>query len=128
MTFMTALALLGLLVGLVIGIVLWRVEDDFGAGALGFIAVALVDLFFIIPAIMQPFSLRKEQTRQTREREQILYQVEHLDDTKDKVKLNEWILTYNDWVNDINTENETWGWFSWHYSFDMSKHTIINLV
>lgn len=46
----------------------------------------------------------------------------------DKIKLNEWILTYNDWVNDVNTNIETYGWFSWYWSFDMSEYTIINLV
>lgn len=82
----------------------------------------------IIVAPIQYIKLNKEQIRQTKEREQILYQVEHLSEGKDKIKLNEWILTYNDWVNDVNTEKETFGWFAWHSNFDMSKHQIIDLV
>ena len=46
----------------------------------------------------------------------------------DKIKLNEWILTYNDWVNDVNTSKEIYGWVSWYYSVDMSEHKIIELV
>lgn len=62
------------------------------------------------------------------EREQIVYQIENLTEENDKIKLNEWILTYNDWVNDINTSKETFGWFSWYRDFDMTEHTIIDLV
>jgi hypothetical protein len=66
--------------------------------------------------------------RQHKERQQIIYQIEHMSETSDKVKLNEWILTYNDWVNDVNTNKEIYGWASWYYSVDMSEHTIIELV
>ena len=51
-----------------------------------------------------------------------------MNENSDKVKLNEWILTYNDWVNDVNTSKEIYGWASWYYSVDMSEHTIIELV
>lgn len=91
---------------------------------LGICLFILSSLFSII----QPIQLRKEMVRQNYERQQIVYQIEHLDDAKDKIKLNEWILTYNDWVNDINSEKETYGWFAWHRDFDMSNHTIIDLV
>lgn len=83
---------------------------------------------FIIPSIAQPLSIKKEMIRQNKERQQILYQIEHLTEESDRVKLNEWILTYNDWVNDVNTSKELYGWFSWYHNVDMSNHTIIELV
>ena len=88
----------------------------------------LTMLGFLIAGIVQPIQLKSEALRQTKKREQIIYQVEHLTDEKDKIKLNEWILTYNDWVNDVNTSKQTYGWFSWYHNFDMSQHTIIDLV
>ena len=92
------------------------------------IASASLLIIFVSVLICNVVELKKEQVRQTKEREQILYQVEHLSEGKEKTKLNEWILTYNDWVNDINTEKETFGWFAWHSNFDMSKHQTIDLV
>jgi uncharacterized membrane protein len=83
---------------------------------------------FVVLGIYQTLSLREEQTRQDKEREQIVYQIEHIRPTTDKIKLNEWILTYNDWVNKINAEKETFGWWAWYWDFDMSKHTYIDLV
>lgn len=85
-------------------------------------------VIFAIASIVQPFSLKKEMIRQNKERQQIIYQIEHITEDSDKVKLNEWILTYNDWVNDVNTSKEMYGWVSWYYSVDMSNHTIIDLV
>ena len=85
-------------------------------------------VIFAIVSIVQPFSLKKEMIRQNKEREQIIYQIEHITEDNDRVKLNEWILTYNDWVNDVNTSKEMYGWASWYYSADMSNHTIIDLV
>ncbi|MBO7712056.1 MAG: hypothetical protein J6S85_01100 [Methanobrevibacter sp.] len=82
----------------------------------------------LITSIAQPISLRDEALRQAKERQQIVYQIENLTDDKDRIKLNEWILTYNDWINDVNTEKEVYGWFAWHRDFDMSEHTIIELV
>lgn len=79
-------------------------------------------------AIVQPFSMRQTQIRYKKEREQILFQIDHLTPETDKIKLNEWILSYNDWVNDINSGKETWGIFDWYYCFDMSGHEIIQLV
>lgn len=81
--------------------------------------------------IAQPVQLKQEQIRQTKERETIISQitlVESNPDKYDKVKINEWILTYNDWVNDINAEKETYGWFAWHAPFDMSAHNLIDLI
>ena len=85
-------------------------------------------LGFAITSIIQPISIRKEMLRQNKERQQIIYQIENLTETSDKIKLNEWILTYNDWVNDVNTSKEIYGWASWYYSVDMSEHKIIELV
>lgn len=92
------------------------------------IAVASVLVTFAIFAVAVSIRIKKELVRQEKEREQILYQVENLTEDKDKIKLNEWILTYNDWVNDVNTSKETLGWFSIYYYTDMSEHTIIDLV
>lgn len=91
-------------------------------------AVASVLVAFAIFSVEVSIRIKKELVRQEKEREQILYQVENLTEDKDKIKLNEWILTYNDWVNDVNTSKETWGWFSIYYYTDMSEHTIIDLV
>ena len=93
------------------------------------LVVSILFVFvFAIEAILQPIEINKEKARYDLERQQIMYQIEHLTDEKDKVKLNEWILTYNDWVNDVNTSKEMYGVFSWYHSVDMSEHTIINLV
>lgn len=85
-------------------------------------------IVFAIISIVQPISIKRELLRQEKERQQILYQIENLEEDSDRVKLNEWILTYNDWVNDVNTSKELYGFASWYYKVDMSKHTIINLV
>lgn len=78
--------------------------------------------------IAQPIAIRNESIRQEKERDQIIFQIENMTEDTDKIKINEWILTYNDWVNDVNTSKETFGWFSWYWSLDMSEHEIINLV
>ena len=112
-------------------LLIWGIKDDWEhvitQGILGFVFGTMILVCGIISCI-QPFDLRKEMIRQNAERQNIIYQIEHLTEDKDKIKLNEWILTYNDWVNDVNAEKETWGWFAWHYNFDMSNHTIIELV
>ena len=79
-------------------------------------------------AIAQKVEIRTEMLRQHKERQQILYQIENITSESDRVKLNEWILTYNDWVNDVTTSQELYGWFSWYSGVDMSAHTIIELV
>ena len=93
-----------------------------------FLICFLVLAIVLIVSISQSISVKKEMIRQEKEREQIIYQIEHLSVDSDKIKLNEWILTYNDWVNDVNTSKEMYGVFSWYHSVDMSEHTIINLV
>lgn len=81
-----------------------------------------------IIAITQKVEIRTEMLRQSKERQQILYQIDNITSESDRVKLNEWILTYNDWVNDVTTNQELYGWFSFYSGVDMSEHTIIELV
>lgn len=94
------------------------------------IILGVVAVIFGGLSIAQPIALKQEMIRANLEREQIEYQITlvEADPTKEKVKLNEWILTYNDWVNDINAEKEFYGFFAWHYNFDMTNHTYIPLV
>ena len=129
MSFLLCGALIGLGV-LILCLILWftgmkhRQEDL----VLPIGVFAIITFICMLAWIIQIIDLKQENIRQTAEREQILYQVENLTDDKDKVKLNEWILSYNDWVNDINAEKQAYGWLAWHYTFDMSNHTIIDLV
>ena len=81
-----------------------------------------------IIAFTQKVEIRTEMLRQYKERQQILYQIDNITSESDRVKLNEWILTYNDWVNDVTTSQELYGWFSWYSGVNMSEHTIIELV
>lgn len=117
-------------ISIVITSITFHCGNDEAGSIFGYIAgaVASVLVIFAISAIAVSIKIKKEVVRQEKEREQILYQVENLTEDKDKIKLNEWILTYNDWVNDVNTSKETWGWFSIYYYTDMSEHTIIDLV
>lgn len=126
MTIYNVLLIISVIVGVITLIISIKENNDmiFHISAISFI-IAIISLIF---SIIQPISLRKEMVRQNKERQQIIYQIENLTDDKDKIKLNEWILTYNDWVNDVNSEKETYGWFAWHSNFDMSNHTIIDLV
>lgn len=126
-----SLILLVVVVIFVIGVVVgYKADIDwlFIVCSIVFSLVVVVGLVLFCFAIAQPFELKREAIRQEKEREQILYQKSIITTESDKVKLNEWILTYNDWVNDINTDKETYGWFSWYYNFDMSGHKIIDLV
>ena len=107
--------------------IVWQIKGSEFA-FLGYIMTGMIAFIFLIVAITQPIALKNEAIRQEKEREQIEYQIENLTEENDKIKLNEWILTYNDWVNDINTSKETFGWFSWYRDFDMTEHTIIDLV
>ena len=114
----------------IIPFIVWAIKsqwDSIGA-MLGFLTFICLFIVFFCIAIAQPISIKKELLRQEKERQQILYQIDNMNENSDKVKLNEWILTYNDWVNDINTNKEIYGWASWYYSVDMSEHTIIELV
>lgn len=113
------------LVGLVAGLVnRWNYGWDAFLVVIGFAFCFMfnaVGIYYIV-------SVKTEGIRQLKEREQIVYQIEHLTEDRDKIKLNEWILTYNDWVNDVNTNKELYGWFSRYKDLDMSEHTIIDLV
>ena len=112
-----------------IGFIDWEIrQGELSLAAIGICLCGMFALVFLIVAIAQPISIRQEEIRQDKEREQIVYQIENLTEESDKIKLNEWILTYNDWVNDINTSKEVYGWFSWYRDFDMTEHTIIDLV
>lgn len=117
-------------ISIVIASITFHCGNDEAGSIFGHIVGAVASLLFIfaISAVAVSIKIKKEVVRQEKEREQILYQVENLTEDKDKIKLNEWILTYNDWVNDVNTSKETWGWFSIYYYTDMSEHTIIDLV
>lgn len=101
----------------------WLSDGAIGVGVLA--AILAIIAFFVV--ILQPISLSKTEIRQRKERQQIEQQIAVLDESKDKVKLNEWILAYNDWINDVNTNKETFGWFSWYRDFDMTEHKIIEL-
>ena len=94
----------------------------------GIVACVFAFSVFLTVAIVQSIDLKKKAIRYEKEREQILFQIDHLTPETDKIKLNEWILSYNDWVNDINSGQETWGIFDWYCGFDMSGHEIIQLV
>lgn len=112
-----------------ISFIIWQIKQgELSLAVLGIALCGAFALVFLIVAIAQPISIRQEEIRQDKEREQIVYQIENLTEESDKIKLNEWILTYNDWVNDINTSKEVYGWFSWYRDFDMTEHTIIDLV
>lgn len=112
-----------------ISFIIWQIKQgELSLAVIGIILCGAIALVFLIIAIAQPISIKQEEIRKDKEREQIEYQIENLTEENDKIKLNEWILTYNDWVNDINTSKETFGWFSWYRDFDMTEHTIIDLV
>lgn len=110
--------------------VIWGIKDNWYNlfSVIGAVFFAFMALFFLTFAIAQPISLRKEAVRQEKEREQIVYQIKNLTEESDRVKLNEWILAYNDWINEVNTSKEIYGWCSWYRDFNMTEHTIINLV
>lgn len=113
---------------LIIGIILYFATNFENTGlALIFIAGVAVCICLAV-GIIQTVTLKQDAIEYRNEREQIVYQIENMTEDTDKIKLNEWILTYNDWVNEINSSKEAFGWFSWYWSFDMSEHTIISLV
>ena len=114
-----------MIIGIIVGI---KSNWDSLASQLMVIFGGVLLIMFISVGIVNNVSVKNAEIRQLKEREQIVYQVEHLTEDSDKIKLNEWILTYNDWVNDVNTDKEMFGWFSWYRDLDMSNHTIIDLV
>ena len=107
---------------------IWLYKTDGLLALSGTVILAFTIIVCGTIAIMCPLKVKKEMIRQNKERQQILYQIENITSESDRVKLNEWILTYNDWVNDVNTSKEMYGWFSWYRTVDMSNHTIIELV
>lgn len=118
------------LVVISVPVLCWCIKDEFD-NMFGVIFLATLIFFiitFAVVGIMQPIMVKKELLRQEKERQQIIYQIENMTEESDKVKLNEWILTYNDWVNDVNTSKEMYGWFSRYYTTDMTEHEIIDLV
>lgn len=114
-----------IITGIIIGI---KRDWDSFASQLMVVLGGILLITFISVGIWNNVSVKKTEIRQLKEREQIIYQVEHLTEDSDKIKLNEWILTYNDWVNDVNTNKEMFGWFGWYKDLDMSNHSIIDLV
>ena len=114
-----------MIIGIIVGI---KSNWDSFASQLMVVLGGILLITFISVGIWNNVSVKKTEVRQLKEREQIVYKVEHLTEDSDKIKLNEWILTYNDWVNDVNTNKEIYGWFSWYKDLDMSNHTIIDLV
>lgn len=127
------LFIISAVIGLILFImswILWKITTGEKGAKLLFtsIIIGIIAIIFLFVAIRQNIALKQLATRQEKERQQIEYQIENLTEESDKIKLNEWILTYNDWVNDVNTSKEVYGWFSWYYTFDMTNHTIIELV
>lgn len=116
---------------ILIPLIIWGVKTNWKYEFLNqFLVIIVCFAIFIclLIGITQSAQLKNEALRQEKERAQIIYQIDNMTEDTDKIKLNEWILTYNDWVNDINADKEAFGWFSWYCSFDMSEHKIIDLV
>ena len=114
----------------VVGLIV-RVRDRWGSMSnilwWSLVICCLTALWTVVP-IVQTITIRQESVRQTYEKKQIQYQIDNMTETTDKVKLNEWILRYDDWINDINAEKEAFGIFAWHYAMNMDEYTIIALV
>lgn len=119
-----------ILASALIAFIVWGIKDDWDhvVAVIGTLLLSIAVVLIMCISIAQPIVLKNEMLRQEKERNQIIYQIDHLTETSDKIKLNEWILTYNDWVNDVNTSKEVYGWVSWYYFVDMSDHKIIDLV
>ena len=115
---------------ILIPLIVWGIKSDWYSewASILVVAVAMFAIVFLVLGFGNSVSNKAKQVRYEKEREQILYQINNLNEDTDKIKLNEWILSYNDWINDVNTSKETFGYFSWYYSIDMTEHKIINLV
>ncbi len=127
MTPLVLFAIIFLVITVVFVVLVLKVDDIF----MFWVTLSgIIWLLLTTFSIIQPISLRQASKRQELERVQIIYQIERYIENKasDPIKLNEWILTYNDWVNDINTKKELYGWWSWYHNFDMTDHTYIDLV
>lgn len=127
---MSIYVMITIIIGIIIAVgVIWGRKTDWDNAPLWLTSICVfVGIIMLSISIAQVICINQEMVRQDKERQQIIYQIENLTDANDKVKLNEWILTYNDWVNDVNTSKECFGWFSWYYTVDMSGHTVIQLV
>lgn len=112
----------------IISIIGCRKEWLCGSFVIPLVVSILFVFIFALIAIEQPVEINREKARYDLERQQIMYQIEHLTDEKEKATLNEWILKYNDWVNNVNAEKQFYGWFAWYRDLDMSNHKIIDLV
>lgn len=115
---------------ILIPLIVWGIKSNWYSewASILVVAVAMFAIVFLVLGFGNSVSNKAKQVRYEKEREQILYQINNLNENTDKIKLNEWILSYNDWINDVNTSKETFGYFSWYYSIDMTEHKIINLV
>ena len=115
---------------ILIPLIVWGIKSSWYSewASILVVAVAMFAIVFLVLGFGNSVSNKAKQVRYEKEREQILYQINNLNEDTDKIKLNEWILSYNDWINDVNTSKETFGYFSWYYSIDMTEHKIINLV
>lgn len=84
----------------------------------GVVATALIGIL-----ICGQCKLKVEAVRQDKERDYLTF----LRDVPDleKNSINERILNYNAWINDVNAEKEALGWFAWHCNFDMTNHNYI---
>ena len=119
------ICVVAVIIGIIIGI---KIEWDNLCVQIITIICSVFFILFITMSIHNNVDVKNTEIRYLKEREQIIYQIEHLTENSDKIKLNEWILTYNDWINDINSDKETYGYLSWYNNLDMSKHKIIDLV
>ena len=128
MTIWTILLIIGILGIAIFWYVNYQLDWDNLACAIIFIIFIILGLIGLVVAPLQAWDNRTTNIRMLKERQQILYQIENIKPDTDKIKLNKWILTYNDWINDILAEKETFGWFAWHNAINMNNHEYINLV
>lgn len=87
-------------------------------------------LMLLIVSICQPISLGKERIKMGYERDLIIYQISLVCDepSKDRVALDNRILEYDSWINEIEVEQDVYGWYAWHWGFDMSEFYLIPVV
>lgn len=111
----------------IVSVIVWvKLELGYCAFCISSLMLGLCIIFGLITAL-QPLTLREEMLTHSKERQQIIYQIENLKETTNTLALNEAILKYNSWVDEVNLNKEIYGWASWYHSVDMSEHTIIKL-
>lgn len=118
-------------VGVIIAVIVDKARDDIKLNeSWKFVAVIGGSLIIVIGGLwgINTFKNNKEMKLLDSEKTQIEYQIENMTENTDKIKLNEWILTYNDNVNKIKADQELYGWFSMYYGIDMSGYTMIEIV